>query len=169
MYSIIWAQILRDKIVYMDICLTHLSTYLKNTQLVTKLSWTQFTRMVLVVSVGDLETSAPLTSAEVMRLKRLFRKTDNSQEHKNQRQIEYIFKFSATNHTMLLGRSKNYLAFYLLIFQKDFLIAVSNMLSFFKVLQKGLGTVVYGNRADPNQTPLNLKANSPALQLLFLL
>lgn len=36
----------------------------------------------------------------------------------------------------------------LFIFTDDFLIAVSNMPSFFKVLQRGLGTEAYGNRAD---------------------
>lgn len=67
----------------MHVCLTHSSTYLKTTQLVTQLSWTQFTVMVLVVYVGDLETSAQLTSAEVLRLKPLFWKTDKYQEHTN--------------------------------------------------------------------------------------
>lgn len=68
----------------MDVCLTYSSTYLKNTQLVTKLSWTQFMAIVLVVCMGDLEALAPLTSA--MRLKPLL-KTDNYQEHMDRRQI----------------------------------------------------------------------------------
>lgn len=67
----------------MHVCLTHSSTYLETTQLATQLSWTQFTVMVLVVYVGDLETSAQLTSAEVLRLKPLFWKTDKYQEHTN--------------------------------------------------------------------------------------
>lgn len=57
----------------------------------------------------------------------------------------HCVKLSATNHTVLLGRSKNYLAFYL--FKRKRFPNVSNMLSFFKAIQKGLSTVVYENRA----------------------
>lgn len=64
----------------MRVCLTHSSTYLKTTQLVTQLSWTQFMVMDLAVYVGDLETLAQLT---ILRLKPLFWKTDNYQEHTN--------------------------------------------------------------------------------------
>lgn len=41
---------------------------------------------------------------------------------------------------MLLGTAKNHLAFYFIMEKKKgFLIAISNMPSFFKVLHKGLG------------------------------
>lgn len=67
------------------------------------------------VCVCALETLAPLTSAKVtLKLYFWFWNTDNYQEQKNQRQIQYIVRLSVTNHTMLLGRSKNYLAFYYL-------------------------------------------------------
>lgn len=60
--------------------------------------------------------------------------------------------FQASCHklyTMLLGRSNNYLAFHLFIFQKRFPKSSKQYAFILKVLQKGLGTVVYGNRADP--------------------
>lgn len=68
------------------VCLTYSSSHLENTQLVTKLFWTQFTAHFSGVW-GWFRNSGPLTSARVMRLKpySLFRKTDNYQEHKRRR------------------------------------------------------------------------------------
>lgn len=72
--------------------------------------------MVLAVYVGDLETSAPLTPAKVMRLNLIF--CFGKQTIIKNTRLEdksHTFQVSATNHSMLLGRSKNYLAFYLFI------------------------------------------------------
>lgn len=113
--------------------------------------------------MGDLGTAAPLASARVMRLKpySLFWKSDIYQEHKLQRQIYYFFQAPCHKPYHVVREGKE-LSGLLLIVKDDFLTAVSNTPSFFKILARGLGTESDGNRAHPSLDSSQLKrANNP--------
>lgn len=131
-----------DKWFAWDVCLTNSSTYLKTTQVVTKLSWPGFTAMASVVCVGDWQSLAPLTSAKVMRLK-LYSLLENRQFPRAQESQTNLTYCQAPchkpRHVVRDSKESSGLLFYYGGKKKDFLIAISNMPSFFKVLHKGLG------------------------------
>lgn len=112
---------------------------------------------------GDLGTSAPLAPATVMRPKpySLFWKTDIYQEHGLQRQRDYFFKLCHKQYHVV--REGKELSGLLLIVTDDFLTAVSNTPSFFRILARGLGTEADGNGAHPSLDASQLKrTNNPA-------
>lgn len=125
----------------------HSRTYLKTTQLVTRLF--QFTVMDLVVHVGPFRNFGPTDISWSLEVKTSVLENRQLPRTHELKTIYHHSSFLSQTLYHVVRRSNNYLAFHLFIFQKDFLRAVSNMLSFFKVLQKGLSTMVYRNRHSP--------------------
>lgn len=170
--GILICSVTRSQVSVINSAHGHLPNILKHlletTQLVATLSWTQLTAAVFMVSVGGSETSAPPTSATVMRYKTLF--CFAKQLPKTQESNTILIYFQALCHKPyhVREKAKNCLAFlfcFVLFWRFP-----NSWQQYAFIFQSSWKRSRHGDLWEqkcPNWSPLNWKALQLKLRLLF--